>query len=176
MKLIKLILKLFFDILDFIYSKIDNLQPIPNSKDNTFYYSIQKYKGKNFQLVDGTIIQHGDCIIELHINNKNSDLFGNEIKSILKSYNTEMKLLAKALVNHPKLSEVKFIYARTLFYPIVNKKGFEIREIDNKILKKFLKIWDNLIKYAYEDSKHKIKFREAKEIWISSEKFIKQNS
>lgn len=146
---------------------------IPNSELKCFYLDKHRYRGPNRQLEGGLILEEGDLVIEIHLNNKRMGAVGSSIKRIFKVIDTELKALAWTLENDPKYRDIVAIYGRTVLYPITEKKGFVSYEIEKRSMVRFLKVWDNLIKYAYEDRQHKgIRFREPKEIWITREKLI----
>lgn len=44
-------------------------QPIPGALWGVFQYTVERYRGREFTLPDGTLLQHGDLICRLHIHN-----------------------------------------------------------------------------------------------------------
>ncbi|MFP4697196.1 MAG: YkoP family protein [Eubacteriales bacterium] len=171
----KIIIKGFFLIMDNIAKKLGKWILIPGTDVGYFYVYQFKYKGKQVTLEDGTIINKGDELVELHLNNKKYKNVSNSVREIFKIFDSEMEKLATAFVEDKRFANVKGIYGRTLLFGVAKKRGFEVSEIESSSMSKFIKIWDSLIKYAYEAKNQKLKFREPKQIWISKEKFIKVN-
>jgi hypothetical protein len=168
--MIKIIRKLF-EAIDNIIIRVNGLTFIPESTLQYFYIDIQKYKGKDIYLSDGSTISKNDKIIELHINNKKTDnIKKGELKKIRQIINSEMKLLTSLISNNNDLKDIKAIYGRTVLYPLIAKKGFDVLNIEKKGLRFFLAFWDNIIKTVYSNYSSKFKKREPKEIWISSKK------
>lgn len=174
----KKMLKKFFILMDKLNRKVNHIEPIPNTMDNVILLHKQKYKGKKIILEDGTIIQKGDMVIEIHVNNFTIHEVGNNIREIIRVFDRELKALAESMSKNGELSEIKGLFGRTVLYPITSRRGFEEKEIKSNLMINFLRVWDNLIKYAYENDSpnNKIKFREPKEIWISHNKLKKQFS
>ncbi|TCT14683.1 hypothetical protein EDC18_105165 [Natranaerovirga pectinivora] len=168
-------LRKVFVILDNIVRKLGKWELIPNTRLEYFYLSKHRYKGKDKILEDGSIIKKGDEVIEMHVNNSKMEELGSRLKEIFKALDEELRLLAIALEENEKYKNVKGLWARTVLYPITEKRGFETQEIKGTYMFGFLKIWDNLIKYAFEQKEGKIKLRDPKEIWISKTGLIKIN-
>jgi hypothetical protein len=158
-------------MIDYIARKMGKWKMIPQTQIQYFYYDIQIQKHEKV-LEDGSCIGQGDHIMEIHLNNKKMQEVGSDLKKIFKALDLELKALSNALDQLEEFKKVKAIYARTVLYPITEKRGFEVHEVEASSMRGFLRIWDNVIKYAYEQEGHKIKLREPKEIWISRDKLL----
>lgn len=146
---------------------------VPNSEYNCVYLDMMKHKGKAVTLNDGTVIQKGDLVAEVHINSK--AMRDTDVRMVFHILNAEFNAMGKAIVSQEEYADLKGIFGRTLLYPINKRLGFEVHEIRSKGLKLFIKIWDNLIKIAFsERKKGKTSIREPKEVWISREALIKK--
>lgn len=169
----KKFLKKIFSAIDKLSVKKNKLFFIPKSEIEYFYIDVQKYNGKEVKLSDGAIISKGDKVIELHLNNsKMNNIKKGELKKIVHIIDLEMELLSKEINNNDELINSKAIYGRTVLYPLVIKKGFDVIDINKKGMKLFLSFWDNIIKVVFSSGNEKFKKREPKEIWISRDKLI----
>ncbi len=141
---------------------------IPHTRLHYFHLDLMTYKGKNLLLEDGTVITKGNRIGELHVNNNNMpEVSFKTLRSFSKDIDEELYLLAQVLEEEP-FKEVLGFFGRTLLYPFVEKKGFQVMEIQNVWLRLFLNIWDTIIRKIYAKNPNKnTKKRRSKEIWIS---------
>lgn len=154
--------------------KRHNWLKVPNSKFNYFYIDIMRYKGRNIVLSDGTIIKEGDYVGEIHVDNNNMpEVTIKNIKSFTKNIDEELNTLANAC-NLDTFKIVKAFFGRTILFPFVVKKGFQVMEIQKIWTKLFVNFWDGVIRKAYTKGKinNKVK-RNPKEVWISKEALIK---
>lgn len=148
---------------------------IPRTNVYYFHIDLMVYKGKDLILVDGTKITKGNMVGEMHVNNNNMpEITFKNLKTFTKSIDEELYLLAQAL-GEDAFKSVHAFFGRTLLYPFVEKKGFEVREIQSLRLRVFLNIWDTLIRKVYAKNPNKnIKKRRSKEIWISRGTLLKK--
>lgn len=165
----------FFEWMDHRYHKSHQVFLIPTSEINCFLIEKVVYKGQTLQLADGTLISKGDLLAEMHVDNqKMSQIETSDIRQMLRIIDHEIKAIGLACKQeHPAFDQVKAVYGRTVLYPLVVKKGFEIREMPSGMMKIFLSYWDNLIKVVFSSQKNKkFKRREPKEIWMSRKTII----
>lgn len=163
----------FFNYMEKRAIKKHNWTFVPGSEYNCVYVDTMRYKGKDIQLYDGTVIRDGDLIAEAHINSK--EMHDKDVRMVMKILNSEFKAFGYALRDHEDFKEISGLFGRTVLYPINQRLGFEVHEIRSFWMKLFLKIWDNLIKVAFsKPKKGKFIVREPKEVWISKEALIKK--
>lgn len=165
------LLKKFFTYMNNRYIKTHNLIFIPGSKYNYVYIEIAKYKGKTIELSDNTVIKKGDIVAEIHVNNDSVDEI--DVRSVIKVYHSEVLAMAKQLKENDDYKDIKAVWGRTVLAPLTKRLGFEVFDIETGYMKRFIKIWDNLIKIAFTSKDDKVKFREPKEVWISRDAIIK---
>jgi len=100
-----------------------------------FRVSVRQYRGPAVELRDGTVINPGERIGELHLANK--ELFklqmnsSNHIKATM-CVKREMKQSLShlaALVAQKKVEDVKAFYGITIFHQGARLLGFEVREL-----------------------------------------------
>ncbi|GKX28375.1 hypothetical protein SH1V18_08550 [Vallitalea longa] len=167
----KKLLKKFFTHMNKRYIKTHNLIFIPGSEYNYIYLDIDKYKGKPVTLSDGTSIKKGDMVIEIHVNNDTVDEV--PVRKVIKVFYSETLALAKQLKSNDEFKDIKAIFGRTVLAPLTKRLGFDVFEMKSGYMKRFLKIWDNLIKIVFSSTKKdKVKFREPQEVWMSRDAII----
>jgi len=160
-----------------IIEKIDNLivklfhwNHIPFSETNFLYLDIFTYKGKSKKLTDGTTINKGDLVGEIHIDNKNLKNLNTSYPSLIRSFQCELEALKICYKeNTSKYSEIKAIYGVSVFYEILKRQGFTILKIDNPLLCFLGSVWENILRFALNSTgrKSRKKFVFSKECWIS---------
>lgn len=162
----KTILRWIISLNDWWFHKQQHCILIPYCENEFFYMSTHPYKGKQRTLKNGIVIQPGDMIIELHVNNQiTGDV--NNLKIIVKAMKESMIALSKTVTQLPEYKEVKAIYGMTLLYPIAQRYGYEVIESQEIKDNKKVRLWENLIKYAYSDAKEIVSKRDMKEIWFA---------
>lgn len=168
-------MRVLFDQLEKIAIKRHHWMSIPKTRIHYFHVDIMTYRGKDLLLVDGTRITKGNVVGELHVNNNNMpEISFKTLKTFSKNIDEELYLLAEAL-GEETFKSVHAFFGRTLLYPFVEKKGFEVMEIQNLWLKIFLNIWDTIIRRVYAKNPNKnSKKRRSKEIWISRDTLLKK--
>lgn len=150
-----------------------NWKFIPNSHYQCIYVDIHKYKGNKVLLSDGTVISKGDIVAEIHVNNKK--MKGIKIRQIVEILISELTNISNAMEYNKDYINVKAVYGRTVLFPIAKKVGFEVIDINKKILKYFLYVWDNIIKRVFStSSKETFTIKEPKEVWISKQALIEK--
>lgn len=166
-------------LLSKIDSTIVNLagwRHIPYSNTNFMYLSPHKYKGKSFRLDDDTVITKGDWVAELHIDNKKIKVLDTSYRNLLNLLKGEIEALGKALKEEP-YCKIKSVYGITVFYDIARRQGFTIKHIDNKLIRFFGSIWENILRVVLKNKTSKINknknvFIAPKECWLSKVKAI----
>lgn len=148
---------------------------IPSSSMKYFYIDLMTYKGKALLLEDGTKIIKGDIVGELHVNNNNMpEVTFKTLKIFSKNIDQELTLLAQSL-NEQAFKSVQAFFGRTLLYPFVAKKGFQVMEIQSFGLRIFINIWDLILRKIYaKNPVQNSKNRKSKEIWISRSVLLKK--
>lgn len=170
----KKLLKKFFTFMNKRYIKTHNLIFIPGSEYDYVYMDVLKHKGKEVRLSDGTVINKGDTVAEIHINN--DTIKEVPVTKVIRVFQAEVVAMAKLLQNNEEYKDIKAVFGRTVLYPLTKRLGFEVFEMKNGYMKKFLKVWDNLIKVVFSSTeKDKVKFREPREVWMSKEAIIKNS-
>lgn len=146
--------------------KKNNWQYIPNTKHKIFYVVPMKYHGKTLVLEDGVLIQTGDIIAELHLNNPLMKEYG-DVAKLMKDLKSEMTILAGASEEMP-LKEVKAFFGVTLLHPIAKRLHFSLVELEPSFKAKFLCKWDAFLKKTFS-AKKEGDHRKTKSCWLSKQ-------
>ncbi|MBU9722614.1 MULTISPECIES: YkoP family protein [Bacillaceae] len=129
-----------WSFVDPIYDKIRNFSTI-ETEDNVSVFRVQliRYRGENQLLSDGNLIEKGDYLVKIHLHNvkllKYLQAFHHTRKTI-KLYQIVKKALpqlALFIKNHPLSKQIKAICGVTMLTKLVERLGFEVRPISNKI-------------------------------------------
>ncbi|OPJ62235.1 YkoP family protein [Clostridium oryzae] len=165
-----------------LISGIDNLivrlcgwTHIPYTTTNFLYISKHRYKGKTLQLKNSTIINKGDIVIEIHIDNKNlKNINTTSYVNLVRSFKSEINVLKKCFTEQQNFKNVKAVYGISAFFHITSRCGFETMEIQNPIRRIFTSIWENLLRHVLKTSKNKLRknFVISKECWISKDDLL----
>ncbi|MCT4686463.1 YkoP family protein [Vallitalea sp.] len=167
----KKLLKKFFAFMNKRYIKTHNMIFIPGSKYNYVYIDILEYKGKDVSLSDGTVIKKGDTVAEIHINN--DTIKEVPVTKVIRVFHSEVIAMANVLKDNADYKNVKAVFGRTVLYPLTKRLGFDVFEMKRGYMKKFIKVWDNLIRVLFSSKeKENVKFREPREVWMSREAII----
>ncbi len=100
---------------------------------------IRAYTGKHtLHLNDGTVVQQGDHIAEIHLNNRMIYTIGQSSPSIMQMMVTLLRLfqpalsqLAAYLRRHPMGAQVKAVYGISLLHQPAERFGFTVLDVHN---------------------------------------------
>ncbi|MEQ8199679.1 MAG: hypothetical protein ABRQ27_17040 [Clostridiaceae bacterium] len=165
-------LKEILNCIEKVYRNKYGWKLIPCSDIEFLYVDIQKYRGKEKKLKDGTLILPEDIVGEIHINNNNMpEISLRNLKWFDQKINQELTYLAKAL-EFDDFKKCKAFYGRTILHPFVQRYGFEVSPINGKGRQFLISLWDHILYNVYTNRK-KSKYRTTMEVWISREELNK---
>ncbi len=183
--MLKSILRPIITIWEKFFSWVEDISTIENSPYGLLRMSVHPYKGQPALLSDGTEVDPGDYIIEIHISNltiARGEVGNIKVASdlqLLSLFRQEMSNLAH-LAEKGKLDpRVKAIWGVTMLGPGLKRLGFELKPMEKGISSRFLIMWMNLLKWVFSPaepkarSKNKSK-RKGYQYWMSIEQLIKK--
>lgn len=104
----------------------------PISPGGLLYYSLDRHRGKLIVLNDGTVIRHGDTIIDIHMNNHLLMQFAavDRLSPFrgLRDAGKEVDILAREIAAG-RLGDVRAIHGITLYATVFSRVGLEQREL-----------------------------------------------
>ncbi|OAB34086.1 polysaccharide deacetylase family protein [Paenibacillus glacialis] len=127
-----------------------------NPADPFLHYRQRSYKGKTLTLDNGSLLEHGDSIIELHVDNEKLFQLGVKSRStvhlaiqMIRSMEKELPMLAQQLIENDEFKHVKALYGVSMINRGPKKFGFSILDLPegwfSKSTKVYLKILLNII-------------------------------
>lgn len=157
--------------------KLNRWQHIPNSEKKALFIAPHIYQGSEVKILDGTTIQKGDLVAEIHVDNLKAAQFENDFKNIFRVFDEELATLTKAIDHDESFKEIKAYHGTTPFDPILRRRGFTIIELKPGLKKTFLKIWVNTLRTVFrrERQMKKNRLRIPKEFWISREQLLQNH-
>lgn len=146
---------------------------IPNSDTGFMYMCPHKYKGATIILKDGTAVNKGDWIAELHLDNKGLKRLDTSYASLIRLYKGELKAL-KSCFSQGLYPDIKAVFGITVFHEIAVRQGYTVLDIRSPVKKFFVSLWENILRLAYHKkiNKRGKKFVISKECWISRDQIM----
>lgn len=173
-------MKYFFrrvlSIFERLVVKLNHWNHIPGSSENMLYVVPQVYRGEKILLRDGTAICNGDTVAEIHVDNLRVGSIKDDLKTIFKVWDNELKQLAKIADKNGEFARIKAYYGRTVLYPIIRRRGFTIFEMKKGIKTAFIGIWDNILRIVFKsgNTRDKSVLKIPRECWISRAAILKR--
>ncbi|AOZ91848.1 polysaccharide deacetylase family protein [Paenibacillus crassostreae] len=106
--------------------------------DPFLHYRLRPYKGKPVTLDNGSILENGSSIIELHFDNQKLFHIGMNSRSevhlaiqMIRSMEKELPALAYQLMDNPEFRNAKALYGVSMINRGPEKFGFSIRDLPN---------------------------------------------
>jgi len=163
--------------IEFLMKKFDGFivkknkwETIPNSEIELFYIVPQIYNGKTIKLEDGIIIQTGDKIAEIHINNRIMREYS-QYGKIMGDFKKELFCLANEAKYNSNYLNIKAYYGVTILYPLAKRMHFSVIDLDKSIKTYLLYKWDVFLKKVFSVNGNKDN-RKSKKCWLSKKTLI----
>lgn len=103
------------------------VQPIPHATSGVFLFRLARYQhGRPITLPDGTHVDKGDWICELHMNNRRMAAYTRYWR-LLRDAAADLRALAAYLAEAPEGAEVRALWACTLLSRATPRLGFTVR-------------------------------------------------
>lgn len=156
--------------LDKVIVGLSGWEHIPLSGTNFMYIYPYIYKGKAITLKDGTFVEKGDWVAELHLDNKRLKDREISYSGLIRLLKGELKALQGCFDLEPFL-RIKAVYGITVFHEIAARQGFTVLDIRNVPKRYIWSLWENILRVFFkkERKKGKKRFVVSKECWISRE-------
>lgn len=154
--------------------KLNGWGYIPGSHYKMLYLNPYVYKGKAVILNDGTEINDGDLIGEIHIDNIKVKTVNTDYNNMMKIFFNELYALKNTLLEG-QYPQLKAIYAMTALYPLIKRRGFTVVEADYNAKNRFVTHWEHILRVAFRQKqfKDRKRIRESKQIWFSRGQILK---
>ncbi len=155
--------------------KVNRWEYIPGSVVKLLYAVPHRYQGAKLRLADDTVIEQGDIVVEIHIDNLKMKGIESKPELILSLFQQELQALALAIDCEDKFKESKAIHGTTVLYSLAAKKGFTIIQLEAGVKKRLLKIWGNLYRTVFHQKRVKFNkhYRNPRMCWLSKSQLLK---
>ncbi|MDN4067191.1 polysaccharide deacetylase family protein [Paenibacillus vini] len=107
-----------------------------NKEDPFLHFRIRPYHGDPVEMIGGNMLRGGDKVMELHFDNKKLFEIGTRSKSpvqlaikMVRSMEKELPKLAKIVVDHHELHEVKALYGVSMINRGPEQFGFTVTDL-----------------------------------------------
>ncbi|NLI60515.1 MAG: hypothetical protein GX375_03690 [Clostridiales bacterium] len=166
-----------------LFSRIENIKVVENSPYGLLRMSVHPFKGQSIVLKDGTKIDSGDYIIELHISNlrlAKGEVGGIKVASdiqLLPLFRQELNNLAE-LASQGKLDpRAKALWGVTMLGPGLRRLGFQLEAMKEGLGSRLIVMWMNFLKWVFSPSSSKAPSRnkpkrKGYQYWMSIEELI----
>lgn len=131
----KLIVVKLWLLWEAIFHKMFRLKTV-NPSDPLLHYRVRKYSGKSIELEDKTMLQKGDQVVELHLDNEKMFQMGIRSRSpvhlaiqMIRSMEKEFPRLAQLLAQDPAAMDAKALYGVSMVNRGPEQFGFQIVDL-----------------------------------------------
>jgi len=169
---------ILWPVIDKLLRVIYHTRPLKADGSGIIRLDLRRYKGPTRVLNDGSEVNTGDTIIELHLNNawfkgrRKLNLRASQSpREILGCFEQDLRLLAQQVVNG-KFEGVAALHGSTLLHAGAKRLGFQVDELPDSLWKKGARFYMAGLMQIYhlragEAPKRREKPLELKEVWLS---------
>ncbi|KHF34702.1 Peptidoglycan-N-acetylmuramic acid deacetylase PdaA precursor [Paenibacillus sp. P1XP2] len=118
-----------------VFHKMFRLKTV-NPYDPMLHYRIRKYSGQKIELDEGTVLEKGDRVVELHFDNEKLFRFGVRSRSavhlaihLIRTMEKELPALAQCILEDPEAVDAKALYGVTMVNRGPEQFGFRIVDL-----------------------------------------------
>lgn len=163
-----------------IFAWMENIKVVDDSPYGLLRMSVHPFKGQTTILSDGTKVEPGDYVMELHVANltlAKGEVGGIKVASdihLLPLFREEMVNLA-SLASKGKLDpRVKALWGVTMLGPGLRRLGFELQPMKDNLGSRCLVMWMDFLKWVFSPSDAKASSkkrskRKGYQYWMSIE-------
>ena len=116
----------------------------PAREGSVVRYQFARHRGRTISLKDGTVVEKGDHLLELHFDNRvllgfasspDFDPFATERSAL-----ADLRLLAAA-IKSGEMGDVKALHAVTPFPAVLRRQGFQVTELTHSLPNFFVRFY-----------------------------------
>lgn len=146
---------------------------------------VKAYRGTPFTLADGTLIQRGDPIGDIHLNNERVvGLHENGTRSrwaglaSRRAFHASLVALAERALNAPQYRAVRGFTATTIFHQVTERMGFDVLPLPRPLTGRLVAAYQRCLLARFHPlgkrRPGRPRFAEARKIWISREALLRR--
>jgi hypothetical protein len=125
-----------WNVWEVLFASYWRTQDISPSGDELFRVNKVRYHGKRFELADGTVVNPGDPLVELHLSRPAVQRINAEARTrlaqgmaALRAGTRGLSVLAEFVEREPTYRDVVALRGTSMFYDFAPRLGFETQEI-----------------------------------------------
>ncbi len=174
--------------LDVMVSWYLNSKPLRQDKITTINVRLRRRRGEPVKLGDGSVVNPGDLLIEIHLNNewflRKKDMMhlpGKIGWEFLSAFSEDLKYLAKQVSDGTFASEIKAVHGRTLLRQDHGNQrlGFTVMDLSDSPWRYLSQFYLAGLRRAYYPERARRPVAKAKplvrkEIWMSRKKLLQR--
>lgn len=142
-------------------------------------YSIRRYPGRGFTSADGTAVQKGDPVIELHLDSRQIEArtagatTHGRVLFLRKEMIAGLRAFAGLVKTDPALAQTRGIWAMTLIHRGVEPLGFTVTDLPPGLLRSLSDRYMKMLLRVYHPE-HEGRLQQREEELVSKEIFMSQ--
>jgi len=172
-------------VADAILTRAYRIKPLRPDGSGIIRFDLRRYKGRTRVLDDGSTVQTGDIIMELHLNNdwfkqrRNLNLKASQSpQQFLTFFAEELRLLARQM-DTGMFDNVAALHGITLLHVAAKRLRFEIHDLPDTVWNRGARFYTAGLMRLYhlrpeETSKLPRKEWQLKEVWLSRTALLKR--
>ena len=161
-----------------IFTRLAGSRPLAGSR-GTFLIAFRRYVGTPLDLPDGTRIQRGDRLCEIHFWNRRiaerqASTAGTATWGVIRDFRADLGTLAGAVASGA-LGEVRAIYAASPLAPAAAHFGFFVRQLPAGWRRSLLTVWQTGLRRAFRPKAlHTEISAPTAELWMSATQLVRR--
>lgn len=171
-------IRTLWPVVDKCLRTISQSKPVRTDDTGIIRYDLHRYKGPTKALNDGSEIETGDTIIELHLSNawfkRRRNLYLSASQSpreFLGCFAQDLGILAQQ-ISTGIIGDIAALHGNTLLYVAARRLGFQVDDLPDSLWKKAARFYMAGLMQAYHlriggVSELREKHWELKEVWFS---------
>ncbi len=178
-------LPLFWRLLEEHFRRRYDIRVLENDPEALIAYNLWVYGGPEVLLNSGEEVRKGDRVMELHFRREAllpliADGDPRRVGLALKRLGErDLPRLTRALETDPELREVAAMHALTLFHRGIDRMGFEVHAMENRLAERWFSWYHQVLmaRDAKEGAQRVKRHREklvTRHIWVTRESLIRR--
>ncbi len=171
--------QLLFAPEEWVFTHLAGSRPVPDSR-GTFLVACHRHRGDRVALADGTVVERGDPIAEIHFwNGHIANRAGSRASSvtwrIVADFRDDLGALARAIAAGRIAGEAKAVYGASPVAGAAARFGFLVRPMPRGLRRSLLTTWQHLIRWVFRPAAVGPAMEaETAEMWMSTAELMRR--
>lgn len=141
----------YWRMLEDWFQRSYEMETLGGDPDSLIAFNLFTHKGPELALRCGTVVRAGDRVMEVHFRREAllplmaDGSPGGMGLGLLRLGDRDIPRLARALAEDPRLQDVRALHALTFFYRGISRYGFEVREVEQPLVRLWFTWWQRLV-------------------------------